>query len=279
VLCSLAFSASAFAEETALVPSAGFFIGLGGSFDSLSLDQDIGGNATSNAFDGSTLIATGQAGGPPASFDATEPDFAPLAQLGYFSHFSESRWLWGAKFSYQYPNTDLAIDRALVPQFGSFTTTGANPVTTPFTGTVVIGSAETTVEHEMLLLGFIGRSFANSYIYVGAGPALFGTKSHIRNAIGFADIHGRPTDITGAPVSFSSSDWVWGGAAQVGMNYFLASSWSLDMNYTFEGSSRYDVDYAAGFSNARNGTTGFAHLDTSQQFTSQSFRISINKVF
>jgi hypothetical protein len=282
LICLIVLPTAASAEDPAAdstVPSSGLFIGLGGSLNALHLDQDIGGFATSEVFNGPTLIATGEAGGPPASFDASEAAFAPLAQVGYFAHFDESRWLWGAKFSYQYLDADLAIDRALVPQVGSFTTTGPAPVTTPFTGTVVIGSSETTVEHEMLLLAFLGRSFTDSYVYVGGGPALFGTKSLIKNAIGFADINGRPTDVTGAPVDFSSSEWVWGGAAQVGVNYFITPTWSLDLNYTFARSSQFDADYAAGFSNPRNGTTGFAHLDTSQTVTPQSVRISINKVF
>ena len=91
-------------------------------------------------------------------------------------------------------------------------------------------------------------------------PALFGTKSLIKNAIGFADVNGRPTDVTGASVSFSSSEWVWGAAAQVGINYFITPTRSLDLNYTFARSSQFDADYAAGFFNPRNGTTGFGRI-------------------
>lgn len=285
-LCLLVLSASTSATGADLgpapgptIPFAGLFVGLGGSFNSVKLDQNIAGHATSEVYDGSTLTATGQAGGPPASFNASELTLAPAAQIGYFRHFDDSNWLWGAKFSYQYLNANLNNNRALVPQTGSFTTTGSDPVTTPFTGNVVIGSSQTTAEHEMLFLVFVGHSFANSYIYLGAGPALFGTKSRIKNAVGFADIDGRPTDVTGAPMSFSSSDWVWGGAGQIGISYFLSPAWSLDLNYTFVRSASYDIDYASGFSNPANGTTGFAHLDTSQRITSQSVMMSINLVY
>ena len=116
---------------------------------------------------------------------------------------------------------------------------------------------------------------------IHAGPALFKTQSHIHNAIGFADINGVHQDLTGAPADFSSSEWVWGGAAQIGMNYFLSPSWFVDVNYTFAMSASFDINYSDRFSNPSDGTTttGLAHLDTSQRVTSQAFSVSINKVF
>jgi hypothetical protein len=60
---------------------------------------------------------------------------------------------------------------------------------------------------------FIGHAFRNSYVYFGAGPALFDTPSRISNAIGLAEINRKNLDLTGPPASFSSSKWVWGGAA------------------------------------------------------------------
>jgi hypothetical protein len=63
----------------------------------------------------------------------------------------------------------------------------------------------TRINHEMALMPFIGRSFGNSHLYLGAGPALFGTQSKIIDATGFAEIHGTDLDVTGAPVNLSSS--------------------------------------------------------------------------
>jgi hypothetical protein len=279
-LCLLIFSTPTFAEEPdypsqSIVPQAGFFVGLGGSYNSVKVDQDIGGNATSQVFDGSTLAAFGKAGGPAASFHDTDSNLAPDGQLGYFNRFNDSLWLWGAKFSYKYLGTDLATNRDILPQSGSFTTKA--PVldlvpgtTTNFKGNVVIGSSQTSIDQQMAFMPFIGRSFKNSYVYFGAGPALFDTHSRISNAIGFADINGQHLDLTGAPFSFSSSEWVWGGAAQVGMNYFLSPTWYLDMNYTFAMSASFDANYSARFSNVNNGltTTGLAKLDSSERVTS-----------
>jgi hypothetical protein len=290
-LCLPAFSTPAFAGEPGsplqpIVPQAGFFLGLGGSYNAVKADQDIGGNATSQLLSGSTVLATGAAGGPAASFHDTQSNLAPDGQLGYFSRFNDSLWLWGAKFSYKYLGTDLATNRDILPQTGSFTTNAAvldlaPDTTTNFKGNVVIGSSQTSIDQQMAFMPFIGRSFTNSYVYFGAGPALFDTHSRIANATGFADINGQHLDLTGAPFSFSSSAWVWGGAAQVGMNYFLGPTWFLDMNYTFAMSATFDANYAARFSNLNNGltTAGLAKLDSSERVTSQAFTVSINKVF
>ena len=103
----------------------------------------------------------------------------------------------------------------------------------------------------------------------------------IADGIGFAYINGTELDVTGSPIGFSSSDWVWGGAGQVGLNYFLSPSWALDLNYTFAMSAHYKIKYAGDFTSA-NGpltTAGTAYVNASQQVTTQAFSVSINKVF
>jgi hypothetical protein len=174
-----------------------------------------------NVYSGSTLIASGQAGGPANPFHDTQSTFAPEAQAGYFSHFANSSWLWGVKFRYKYLGVTSTDRLADSPQTGSTTNTGAAPAATSFTGNVVIQSSQTRLNHELAFLAFLGHSFANTNVYLGAGPALFGTKSDINHAIGYAD-NGTHVNITGAPVNYSSSNWVWGTALQVGMSYWFA---------------------------------------------------------
>jgi len=88
-------------------------------------------------------------------------------------------------------------------------------------------------------------------------------------------------DITGKPTSFSSSNWVWGGAAQVGMTYFLDGSWFLDFNYTYAHTEPFMDTYSAPFVSMSNGytTTGTAHLTAADRVTTQSVAVSINKAF
>jgi hypothetical protein len=121
----------------------------------------------------------------------------------------------------------------------------------------------------------------NSNAYLGVGPALFGIKSNLYRATGFANINGTPTDLTGAPVSFSSSNWIWGSAVQIGMTYYFAPAWFLDFNYTYAITGQYKNNYSAPFVSSSASLTyaGTAYITTSQRVTSQAFAISINRVF
>jgi hypothetical protein len=263
VLCLLAFPALAIAQEQpgAWLPRTVLFVGLGGSFNSAEVDQDLSGTAISNVFSASTLVAFGNAGGPAEPFQSTESALAPQAQVGYFSHFSDSSWLWGFKFLYQYAAVTTA-NRDILPQAGEFTTTGAAPPGTTFTGNVVIGSSQTRLNHQIAFMPFIGQAFGNGYVYGGGGPVLFGIQSNIYNAIGFADVNCVHMDVTGTPANFASSNWVWGGAAQVGVTYFLGESWFLDANYTYMRTGQFTNDYVAPFVSSSSGytTMGTANL-------------------
>lgn len=286
-ICLLAGATSAFAgglgsPPRSLVPQEGFFVGAGGSFNWARIDQSLKGvSGTSDVFIDSVLVASGQAGGPAADFNRDDSAFAPDVQTGYFERFAASPWLAGLKFTYKYLHLTSDDRNIVIPHAGSFTTKVGTPTTVPFTGDVPIKNSQIRIDHELLLLPFIGRSFGNSFVYLGGGPALFGTHSKIVNAVGFADIHGMNVDVTGAPVNFSSSDWVWGGAGQVGLDYYLSPTWFLDLNYTFAMSAAYKNKYSSGYTNTNGPVTsvGTANIIASQQFSSQSFTVSINKVF
>lgn len=176
-LCLLTFSTSAAAADLRLPPPAPsaprgfFFIGLGGSYNSIKSDQELYSAGVSNVFSGGTLVAFGQAGGPADPFSDTKSTFAPEAQAGFFSPLGNSTWLWGAKFRYKYlgiTSTNSLVD---APQTGSFTNTGAAPANTSFTGNVIIQQSQMRVDHELVFLGFLGQSFGNTSVYLGAGPA------------------------------------------------------------------------------------------------------------
>jgi opacity protein-like surface antigen len=281
----LAFSTSTFAADLRLpppayVPPAGFFIGLGGSYNSVKFDQDIYALGLSNVFNGATLVANGIAQGPGDPFHSLQSTFAPEAQAGYFRYFNDSGWLWGAKLKYKYLGTTATQQGLIVGQTGSSTPTGGG-APTPLTGNVLIQSTQTSIEHELSALAFLGHSYTNGMVYLGAGPALFKTKSTINRAVGFGDVNGVPTAITGAPESFASSTWMWGAAAQIGMTYTFAPSWFLDFNYTYTATKKYDINYSAPFTSTSAGLTyvGTAYITTPQRITTQAFAVSINKLF
>jgi hypothetical protein len=53
------------------------FIGIGGSYNSVNVDQDLTGTAVSNVFSGSTLVAYGNAGGPAKPYDSSPNPGSP----------------------------------------------------------------------------------------------------------------------------------------------------------------------------------------------------------
>jgi len=272
----LTFPLAARAEQP-IVPRGGWFGGLGGSFNSVEFDEDLFARGIGDVFSGNTLVATGAAGGPANPRRATESSLAPAAQLGFFSHFGTGNWLWGGKVFYQH--TDVTATTAdIAPQAGMLQTVNG-PDT--FTGNVVIGSYRTRLEHEIAFMPFIGHSFERTYIYLGAGPALFGTHTNIDNAIGFADFNGMRGDVTGTPLNFASSEWVWGGAAQIGLTYFLDRDWFVDVNYTYARSAKFDSNYSGPFASTTFGydVIGTLFVSPSSRVTDQSVAVFINRRF
>lgn len=265
------------------VPQSALFGGLGGSYNSVNFDQNINLTGVSNVYSDSLLLASGQATGPVTPFNDTDSTFAPDAQIGYFIHFPCSNFLGGIKFNYQYLGLTFNDNNLVAPQVGTLTNTENAPTDTEFTGHALIGSVQTEVTHEMTLMPFIGESFKRSYVYLGVGPALFDTKENIYNVTGYADINGTHMDVSGTPQNFSDSDWMWGGAAQVGMTYYVSPTWFLDLNYTYAITGRDKINYSAPFSNTTAGTpyntVGNLYGDTNQRIIAQGLTLTINKSF
>jgi hypothetical protein len=94
-------SLSSFASSpVSNVPRAGLFIGLGGRYNSVNFsDHNVFAQGVSNVYQNGVLVAFGSAGGPADPYFDTHFTISPAAQVGYFQHFADSRWLWGAKFS------------------------------------------------------------------------------------------------------------------------------------------------------------------------------------
>jgi hypothetical protein len=181
------------------------------------------------------LVTTGQAGGPPVTpFLGTKADCVPLAQLGYFRHLGDSDWLWGAKGSYIYQDKVLTQAPLLVPQSG----TSSSATVPSFTGLAVTRSYEVFLDHQFILTPFVGRSFDNGFVYLGAGPSLSRVGYGLNEVVGTAifppgALVSGLVDVSGRPQSFRDSQWAWGVAATVGATYFLTPRCFLDLSYTF----------------------------------------------
>lgn len=286
ISCLMITSALAFAEGMGIAEpeKTVFFVGLGGSFNSVKFKQDYSAVGIANVFDNNGVrVATGQAGGPGAPFSEIQTTFSPEIQAGFYRFFKDTSNFWGIKYLYQYldvTSDDKGID---TPQAGALTPVGGTALR--FTGNVITKSAQTKINHEMSLLAFIGHSIDKSNLYMGIGPSLFGTKSNIYQAFGYANLNGIPNQATGTPLSFSNSKWVWGGAIQIGLSYILDPSWVIDFNYTYAISQNYDNRYSAPFTtmvrhDANNYTdVGTLYISTKRQIRAQALNITINKIF
>jgi hypothetical protein len=124
------------------------------------------------------------------------------------------------------------VSNSPIPQYGSFTSTTTG-VTTPFTGNAVVHSYQLNVSNQLAFMPYVGRSVDRSFVYFGGGPTLSEMQTKMNGMVGFADINGTHGDISGAPVDYSSSGWVFGGGFTIGGTYFLDSNWFLDASYTF----------------------------------------------
>jgi opacity protein-like surface antigen len=265
------------------VPTSAFYLGLGGGYDVSNFGtQNVYAVGTSDVYQNGLLTSSGSAAGPANIETTAQPAVAFSAQGGYFKHFYGSDWLWGAKFAYSYLGATSIVRNALLPQAGSFTPTGNNtPV--PFTGNALVQSFQNNITHQLAFVPFIGKSFDRSIVYIGAGPTLSQVRTTLNGLIGFADINGARTDVSGSPVNFSSTSWVYGGAATIGTTYFLSQSWFIDVNYTFAMTGKNTSSFSGPFTNpnATNGSTTVGTMvgTSAAQLITQGITATINKTF
>jgi opacity protein-like surface antigen len=275
LMVAVSFSGPAFAQA---VPKKAFYIGLGGGANVTNFsDQSITAIGVSNASNTTTgaHVASGSAGGPPINLGLdSDTSFSPVVQAGYFQQIMDTRWLWGAKFSYSYVHSKSTSNAFLIPQFGSF---GA----TAFTGNAVARSFQAGVDHQLAFIPYVGYLFDRSYIYLGVGPTMSRVKTRIDDLIGFADINGSRTDISGTAQTFTSGGWIVGGAVTIGTTYFLDQSWFLDFNYTYGATAKKTASYYSTFLNVNpnNNTTYNGSLigNSVGSSSTQSFAVTINK--
>jgi hypothetical protein len=276
--CSnLTFAAEVHSTFASDMSKTGLFVKLGESYNPVKFDQYLKANGISNVFNRSTLVAFGASGGPANPYHATQSTFSPETQMGYFKHFTKSDKLWGVKFLSNYLgiiSTDKDLDSL---QMDSRTNTAATPSSkASFASNVT----QTSINHELALLAFVGHSFTKSHVYLGAGPSLFGSQSHFYDVTGYADDSGNHVGITGMPSNLSNSKWMWGGAAQMGMTYYINPTWVLDLSYTYAITGLYSaINNTSSPFNNTVGSYSTLYTNNSQRVTAQAVTVSVNKVF
>lgn len=274
------FSSGALAQSSSMVPNSGAYIGLGFGANTTQFSgqqvQATGISTVTNTATGS-LVSGGTASGPPAGVNiGNQGSTSPTIQAGYFQKLQDSNYLWGAKLSYSYMGgATSTANRIRIPQYGTFADG------TPFTGNAVASSYQKTINNQISLIPYFGESFERSTIYFGVGPTLSQVNTKVNNLVGFADINGTRTDISGSPQTFSSTQWFFGGAATIGGTYFLDRAWFLDFNYTYSMSQNKTINFNSTFYNPSTPNTFSGSLIGSTMGTSivQTLGLTINKVF
>ena len=262
---------------------SGFYVGVGGSFNGAHFDQSLQGvSGIVNVFNGPTLVAQGQEGGPYFDFNRNKTGFAPDFQFGYMTPIASGGWLGGFKFTYKYANID-SKQTVIIPQDGTGSIlAGPGAVTgAPITGFVQGDPAEINLRHQFSLIGTIGHSFGNVMVYGGAGPALFNVETNFINTIPFATTSLRGTFPAGAPMTLFNRNWVWGGAAQVGASYAFTDGWFLDLSYTYAQSASFNIQNSVFVQNTVGAVTisGPAVLNTHERVSNQSIALTLNYRF
>lgn len=271
------------AEASWAAPDHAFFGGVGASYNHTNFGtQDIYAVGTSDNYSNGQLVSSGTAAGPGTVSLSSPSSASPNVQLGYFQHFTNSPWLWGAKFSY----TDLFASATEgdvgIPQAGAFTYTDGH-ATVPFTGVAVVNSYKTQANSRFSLMPFVGRSFGKGFVYIGMGATLTQTKTDLNGLVGYAEINGVNTNVSGAPQNFSSSGWILGGAVDLGVTYFLTPTWFVDLDYTAAKTATQTGNYSSTFVNSTTNpgvtTDGTLVGSSSENIVTQSVTITFNKAF
>jgi hypothetical protein len=259
----------------------GWFLGLGGSYNSVRVDQSFTGNGVTNVYEDSELVATGAAGGPAPPFHQTLSTFAPLAQVGFIRPMGECGWLWGTKFSYKYLGLTFTDQNVDAPQIGTYTPVDNPSNTTTFTGNATVLAAQTEVRHELALVPFLGFTVGRGQVYVGGGPVVFDTATRFYGLSSHADIDGERTNIGGLPLNLASDAWMWGGIWQAGLTYYVRPRCFIDFNYDFKVTGCYNQDYpvlAIGSSGDETFETDIVYANE-LRIWAQSFNVTLNVVF
>lgn len=271
--------------DKSVVPPSAFFGGLGGGWSSGSFgNQNVYGKGTSYSPPyGINSAQIGSAAGSTGLTLDSQSALAPLIQAGYFQRIYDSQWMGGGKFSYSYLDIGSANSQQQIPQAGGFTQNGAY---TPFTGNYLVQSYRQTINQQISLIPFIGRSFDRSYLYLGVGPTTVQTKTLIENITGFesaADIPTTPTGL-GLGEKYSTNQWLFGGVAMIGATYFIDPTWFVDISYTYSmtetktsgwGGPWIDTDIARSYVTRTGTNTG----TSSGSVNIQALMITINKAF
>ncbi len=154
---------------------------LGGSYNSSNFGtQDVVAIGTSQVFQNGTLVSTGIAAGPGTVDMPSELQFAPTIQAGYFRHFGNDPWLWGAKLPVQLPGYPIDGRERRRPSVRIVhRPRNQQDHSIHRLCRCLRGRHQTRLKHQLELMPFIGHSFEKGFVYLGGGPTGSNTQTNI----------------------------------------------------------------------------------------------------
>ncbi len=239
-------------------PETSIFLGIGLGISSVSYDtQYVYNLGLSRIYKNDELVAIGGADGPaiPDPTFSTSKSLAPAGQIGFYSRYKNSNWIYGAKATYSFLNSYSNRKVLAIPQYGTSTDPSANS----FDGTSY-NTYSIDAKNQFTFMPFIGRKYSEGYFYAGAGLGLTDVQVNVDDVVGYALLNGVETDISGEAQNFSDSKLGFGVALSAGVTYFLNNSLFLDLNYTYSRPNVAELDIASPYKNPAEGANelGFA---------------------
>ena len=243
-------------SEEWLFPETSTFLGIGLGLSIVNYDtQYVYNLGVSRIYENDALVAIGGADGP-AIPDPTFPkskSLAPAGQIGFYSRYKDSNWVYGAKATYSFLNSYSNREVLAIPQYG----TSTDPNTNSFDGTSY-NTYSIDAKNQFTIMPFIGRKYSNGYLYVGAGLGLTDVQVNVDDVVGYALLNGVETDISGEAQNFSDSKIGFGVALSADITYFLNNSLFLDLNYTYSRPNVAELDIASPYKNPAEGLSELA---------------------
>jgi hypothetical protein len=221
-------------SSDSIVPKSGLSVGLGGNLNLATFGQQnfYWAGTTTDYF-----VSDGKPWGHGYAAYNTKvnltPQFrvAPFGQINYFNHFGDTEWIWGGKFAYTYLNSRASVSNVGIPQFGAYflqdtISLGHGNIdptiryTSSFFGTGDLQSYQASINHQMILTPYLGRSFSSGFLYAGVGPSFSQVQTNLNNLTGYRNVNGTPTNQTAFGANSQNSHWVWGGCGNSRHNLF-----------------------------------------------------------
>jgi len=264
----------------------GFYIGAGGSWNTIDAENTFSVNETWKV----AVPAAGYNVGDVVTGSSKvhylhRNRLAPMFQAGYWAPI-DSDWLWGLQANYKYLDH---VDVVGLDQLGNVATVLAGTLS------VVAGNstyrnmtAKFKLTHELLLLAYLGMQFNKGYVYLGAGPAAFWVTDSLsmHGIIGSGNANGAATGVISN--TGEHKETLWGGAAQIGWNYYFKPTWFLGLSYTYAVSAKKSFtlfdgkagDYNQNFDQIEDIKNKVnIKINADKCVTVQEVMFSLNKVF